>query len=121
MEKHEVKKVDFFSQWAKQFESGYKGPRFIDNIEPHDLFFCGCCHFDEAAQINPTPRIIQVEIDQEYLNSAYSIFDNSSIKVLTGVFNSLVNSIQLGELPNGDYTLCLGEDSRQTFMVFTLD
>jgi hypothetical protein len=27
----------------------------------------------------------------------------------------------LGELPNGDYTLCLGEDSRQTFMVFTLD
>lgn len=38
-----MKKVDFFREWAKQFEPGYKGPWMIDNVKPDDLFFCGCC------------------------------------------------------------------------------
>jgi hypothetical protein len=121
MDKHEVKKVDFFREFVKRLKPGYNGPWLSDNLEPEELSICGCCRFDEDTQINQTPRIIEVEIDREYLNSTYSIFDNAGIKVLTGVFKSLVNSIELGELPNGDYTLCFGEDSRQIFRVFTLD
>jgi hypothetical protein len=28
-----MKKVDFFTKWAKQFEPGYKGPWMIDSME----------------------------------------------------------------------------------------
>ena len=38
-----MKKVDFFREWAKQFEPGYNGPWMIDNMEPEEFFFCGCC------------------------------------------------------------------------------
>jgi hypothetical protein len=121
MDEHEVKKVDFFREFVKRLEPGYNGPWLSDSLEPEELSFCGCCLCDEDTQINQTPRIIEVEIDGDNLNSAYSIFDNAGIKVLTGVFESLVNSVEFGELPNGDYTLCFGEDSRQIFRVFTLD
>lgn len=121
MDNQQVKKVDFFREWSKQFEPGFKGPWRIDSMEPEELGFCGCCHIDDYTQLNRTPRILEVEIDCEFVNSTYSIYDNSGIKALTGVFNSLVNTIELGELPDGDYTLCLGEENRQTFMVFTID
>ena len=49
-----MKKVDFFREWAKQFEPGYKGPWMIDNMEPDDLFFCVCCsNHDEALEESP--------------------------------------------------------------------
>jgi hypothetical protein len=116
-----MKKVDFFRDWAKQFEPGYKGPWLIDSLEPEELGFCGCCHIDEHTQLNRTLRILEVEIDLEFVNSTYSIYANSGVKVLTGVFSSLVNTIELGELPDGDYTLCLGEENRHIFMVFTIE
>lgn len=53
-----MKKVDFFREWAKQFEPGYKGPWMIDNMEPGDLFFCSCC-LDHDADLEEPPQKIQ--------------------------------------------------------------
>jgi hypothetical protein len=54
-----MKKVDFFREWAKQFEPGYKGPWMIDNMEPDDLFFCGCCCLNQDGDLEETPQKIQ--------------------------------------------------------------
>ena len=45
-----MKKVDFFKEWAKQFEPGYDGPWLSDRLEPSDLFICGCSieHHDDS-------------------------------------------------------------------------
>ena len=42
-----MKKVDFFREWAKQFEPGYTGPWMIDNAEPEELFICSCFYNQE--------------------------------------------------------------------------
>ena len=66
---------------------------------------------------NPASRILNVEVGREYLNSAYSIFDNTGRVVLTGKLQSEVTSIQLGDLPSGVYAISVGNSIRQTFQV----
>ena len=53
-----MKKVDFFREWAKQFEPGYNGPWMIDNMEPDDFFFCGCC-LNQDGHLEEPPQKIQ--------------------------------------------------------------
>ena len=66
---------------------------------------------------NPASSILNVVVDSENLNSAYSIFDNTGRVVLTGKLQSEVTSIQLGDLPSGVYTISIGDEIRQTFQV----
>jgi hypothetical protein len=66
---------------------------------------------------NPASNILNVEVGSEYLNSAYSIFENTGRVVLTGTLHSEVTSIQLGDLPSGVYTISVGDCIRQTFKV----
>lgn len=66
---------------------------------------------------NPTSNILNVEVGSEYLNSAYSIFENTGRVVLTGTLHSEVTSIQLGDLSSGVYTISVGDSIRQTFKV----
>ena len=66
---------------------------------------------------NPASSILNVVVDIENLNSAYSIFDNTGRVVLTGKLQSEVTSIQLGDLPSGVYTISIGDEIRQTFQV----
>ncbi|MDA0829541.1 MAG: T9SS type A sorting domain-containing protein, partial [Bacteroidetes bacterium] len=66
---------------------------------------------------NPASSILNVVVNSEYLNSAYSIFDNTGRVVLTGKLQSEVTSIQLGDLPSGVYTISVGDGIRQTFQV----
>jgi hypothetical protein len=66
---------------------------------------------------NPASSILNVVADSEYLNSAYSIFDNTGRIVLTGKLQSEVTSIQLGDLPSGVYTISIGDEIHQTFQV----
>ena len=66
---------------------------------------------------NPASSILNVVVDSEYLNSAYSIFDNTGRVVLTGKLQSEVTSIHLGDLPSGVYTISVGNGIRQTFQV----
>ena len=66
---------------------------------------------------NPASSILYVVVDSEYLNSAYSIFDNTGRVVLTGKLQPEVTSIQLGDLPSGVYTISIGDEIRQTFQV----
>ncbi len=66
---------------------------------------------------NPTSNILNVEVGSEYLNSAYSIFENTGRVVLTGTLHSEVTSIQLGDLSSGVYTISVGDCIRQTFKV----
>jgi hypothetical protein len=53
-----MKKVDFFREWAKQFEPGYKGTWMMDNMEPDDFFFCGCC-LNQDGDLEEPPQKIQ--------------------------------------------------------------
>ena len=57
-----MKKVDFFKEWAKQFEPGYKGPWIIDNVKPDDLFICSCfnVHYDDS-DCNSTNQSVNEE------------------------------------------------------------
>ncbi len=66
---------------------------------------------------NPASNILNVEVGSEYLNSAYSIFENTGRVVLTGTLHSEVTSIQLGDLSSGVYTISVGDCIRQTFKV----
>ena len=66
---------------------------------------------------NPASSILNVVVNSEYLNSTYSIFDNTGRVVLTGKLQSEVTSIQLGDLPSGVYTISVGDGIRQTFQV----
>ena len=66
---------------------------------------------------NPASSILNVVVDIENLNSAYSIFDNTGRVALTGKLQSEVTSIQLGDLPSGVYTISIGDEIRQTFQV----
>ena len=66
---------------------------------------------------NPASSILNVVVDSEYLNSAYSIFDNKGRVVLTGKLQSEVTSIHLRDLPSGVYTISIGDEIRQTFQV----
>ena len=66
---------------------------------------------------NPASNILNVEVGSEYLNSAYSIFENTGRVVITGTLHSEVTSIQLGDLPSGVYTISVGDCIRQTFKV----
>ena len=66
---------------------------------------------------NPASNILNVEVGRDYLNSAYSIFENTGRVVLTGTLQSEVTSIQLGDLPSGVYTISVGDGIRQTFKV----
>jgi hypothetical protein len=66
---------------------------------------------------NPASNILNVEVGREYLNSAYSIVDNTGRNVLTGNLQREVTTIQLGDLPSGVYTICVEDGIRQTFLV----
>ena len=66
---------------------------------------------------NPTSNILNVEVGGEYLNTAYSIFENTGRVVLTGTLHSEVTSIQLGDLSSGVYTISVGDCIRQIFKV----
>jgi hypothetical protein len=66
---------------------------------------------------NPASRILNVVVGSEYLNSAYSIFDNLGRLVLTGKLQQEVTSIQLGDISSGVYTISVGIGIRQTFQV----
>ena len=66
---------------------------------------------------NPASSILNVVVDIENLNSAYSIFDNTGRVVFTGKLQSEVTSIQLGDLPSGVYTISVENGIRQTFQV----
>ena len=66
---------------------------------------------------NPASSILNVVVDIENLNSAYSIFDNTGRVALTGKLQSEVTSIHLRDLPSGVYTISIGDEIRQTFQV----
>lgn len=52
-----MKKVDYFREWAKQFEPGYNGPWRIDSMEPEELGFCGCCLNQDGDLEEPQQKI----------------------------------------------------------------
>ena len=66
---------------------------------------------------NPVNGVLKVEVDSEYFNTKYSIFDNTGRIVLNGQINSEIVSIELGYLAAGVYTFKVGENMEQTFMV----
>ena len=66
---------------------------------------------------NPASSILNVVVDSEYLNSAYSIFDNTGRVVFTGKLQSEVTTIQLSDLTSGVYNISIGDEIRQTFQV----
>ena len=66
---------------------------------------------------NPVNGVLKVEVDSEYFNTKYSIFDNTGRIVLNGQINSEIVSIELDYLAAGVYTFKVGENMEQTFMV----
>ncbi len=54
------------------------------------------------------------------LGSAYKVYDNKGIVVLNGIIHSQNTKIELGHLPQGIYSVSIGEISWQTDKVIRM-
>lgn len=74
----------------------------------------------EAAVIiypNPTNDILTIDVENKLIGSKYRVFDQTGRMLLLGRLNSKSETISIGALSSGIYSLVLGEDFRKTVKI----
>ncbi len=67
---------------------------------------------------NPTNDLLSIDVGHKLIGSAYKIFDQTGRILLSGRLNSKAETISIGALSSGIYSLVLGEDIQKTVKIF---
>ncbi len=66
---------------------------------------------------NPTNDILTIDIENKLIGSTYRMFDQTGRMLLLGRLNSKSETISIGALSSGIYSLVLGEDFQKTVKI----
>lgn len=66
---------------------------------------------------NPAQNFINVKADIKLLGASYEVYDNSGKTILKGRITSEETIIDLGNLAEGFYLFCVGENLKQSLKV----
>jgi CubicO group peptidase (beta-lactamase class C family) len=98
----------------------YYLPPLIQNWPTNDLFLGvqeQASDFSVSLYPNPTSNFINVKTDVKLIGSSYTVYDNMSKAVLTGIINAENTVVEVQNLSGGIYLFRVGENNQQIVKV----
>jgi hypothetical protein len=74
---------------------------------------------EEAFRVfpNPTLNVVNIEVSPEYVGLTFSVFDRIGRVVKKGTLDSQVNTLDIGNLPNGLYFFIIDSNQKQVKII----